>query len=147
MVVRLSGMMTGAAAAPPGVSDCALFIALVDPGVLTEPADYRRRIATFADSIRAARPVEGGSTVRVSFDRSVACREETLRRGTIDVPEAVVTALCRGAEFLASAPSSRPAPDPMQKAEGHLMNVVVGGSDKDLRREATRPASDVIHRC
>lgn len=102
MVVQLLGMMTGAAADPPGVSDCGLFIMLVDPGVLTDPTDYHRRIAAFTDSIRATRPVEGGSTVRVPFDRSVACREETLRRGTIDVPEAVVTALLREAGFVAS---------------------------------------------
>jgi LDH2 family malate/lactate/ureidoglycolate dehydrogenase len=102
MVVQLLGMMTGAAADPPGVSDCGLFIVLVDPGALTDPEDYRRRVSAFAESIRATRPVEGGSAVRVPFDRSVAYREETLRRGTIDVPEAVVTALRREAGLVPS---------------------------------------------
>ncbi|MFH8650781.1 Ldh family oxidoreductase [Streptomyces tendae] len=97
MVVQLLGMMTGAAAAPPGISDVGLFIVLVDPAVLTDAADYRRRVGAFADSVRATRPVEGGSAVRVPFDRSAACREETLRRGTIDVPEAVAAALRREA--------------------------------------------------
>lgn len=97
MIVQLLGMMTGAAADPPGVSDCGLFIVLVDPRVLTDSADYRRRVAAFAESIRETRPVEGGGAVRVPFDRSVACREETLRRGTIEVPETVVTALRREA--------------------------------------------------
>ncbi|WNF00674.1 Ldh family oxidoreductase [Streptomyces luomodiensis] len=97
MVVQLLGMMAGAAADPPGVSDCGFLVLLVDPGVLTDPEDYRRRVAAFADAIRATRPVDGGAAVRVPFDRSVAHREETLRRGTIDVPAAVVEAMRREA--------------------------------------------------
>ncbi|MEV2211338.1 Ldh family oxidoreductase [Streptomyces sp. NPDC050997] len=93
LVVQLLGMMTGAAADPPGVSDCGFFIVLFDPGTLTDADDYRRRVAAFAESVRAARPVDGGGPVRVPFDRSVTCRNEALRRGTIDVPEAVLVAL------------------------------------------------------
>ncbi|WP_020500311.1 Ldh family oxidoreductase [Sciscionella marina] len=93
MVVQLLGMMSGAAADPPGISDCGFFVLLVDPAVLTDPDDYQDRVTEFAASMRATRPVEGEAGVRVPFDRSVACRAETLRRGTIDVPDAVVTAL------------------------------------------------------
>ncbi|WAP59152.1 Ldh family oxidoreductase [Streptomyces sp. S465] len=93
LVVQLLGMMTGAAADPPGVSDCGLFVVLFDPGALTDAGDYQRRVAAFAEMVRATRPVEGGRPVRVPFDRSVACRDGTLRRGTVDVPEVVVAAL------------------------------------------------------
>ncbi|MER8153909.1 Ldh family oxidoreductase [Streptomyces sp. NPDC094472] len=93
LVVQLLGMMTGAAADPPGVSDCGFFLVLFDPGVLTDPDDYRQRVTAFAESVRATRPVEATRPVRVPFDRSVTRRNETLRRGTIDVPEAVVEAL------------------------------------------------------
>ncbi|CDR17779.1 Ldh family oxidoreductase [Streptomyces iranensis] len=93
LVVQLLGMMTGAAADPPGVSDCGFFVVLVDPGVLTDPDDYRQRVAAFAESVRATRPVEDGRAVRMPFDRSASRRNETLRRGAIDVPEAVVAAL------------------------------------------------------
>jgi LDH2 family malate/lactate/ureidoglycolate dehydrogenase len=102
MVVQLLGMMSGAAADPPGVSDCGFFVLLIDPGALTDAEDYRHRVAAFAASIRATRPVEGGGAVRAPFDRSAACREETLRRGTIDVPEPLVAALRRDAGLLAS---------------------------------------------
>ncbi len=97
MVVQLLGMMSGAAAAPPGISDCGFFVLLVDPAALTDADDYRRRVSEYAASIRATRPVEGGPAVRVPFDRSAACREEALRRGTIDVPDAVVAALRKAA--------------------------------------------------
>ena len=93
MVVQLLGMMSGASAAPPGISDCGFFVLLVDPAALTDADDYRRRVTEYAASIRATRPVEGGSAVRVPFDRSVACREEALRRGTVEVPDTVVVAL------------------------------------------------------
>ena len=115
MVVQLLGMVSGAAADPPGVSDCGFFVLLVDPAALTDAEDYRRRVAAFAESIRATRPVEGGSAVRVPFDRSAACREETLRRGTIDVPEAVVAALRREADLIAA--KDRNAWEPLPRNE------------------------------
>lgn len=93
LVVQLLGMMTGAAADPKGISDCGFFVVLVDPRVLTDRDDYRQRVTAFADSVRSTRPVQGGSPVRVPFDRSVDRRNETLQRGIIDVPEAVVSAL------------------------------------------------------
>lgn len=98
MAVQLLGMMSGASAAPPGISDCGFFVLLVDPAALTDPDDYRQRVSEYAASIRATRPVEGGPAVRVPFDRSVACREDALRRGTIDVPDAVVAALRKTAD-------------------------------------------------
>ncbi|SEO90687.1 Ldh family oxidoreductase [Amycolatopsis saalfeldensis] len=97
MVVQLLGMMSGAAAAPPGVSDCGFFVLLVDPAALTDAHDYHQRVTVFAESIRATRPVDGGTAVRVPFDRSAAGREKALRRGTIEVAEAVVAALRRKA--------------------------------------------------
>ncbi|KAA9152098.1 Ldh family oxidoreductase [Amycolatopsis acidicola] len=93
MVVQLLGMLSGAAADPPGLSDCGFFVLLLNPGMLTDAGDYRKRVTEFADSLRATRPAEGGDAVRVPFDRSAACRAETLRRGTIEVPERIVHAL------------------------------------------------------
>lgn len=95
MVVQLLGMLSGAAAAPPDLSDCGFFVLLIDPATLTDADDYRRRVTEFATSIRATRPVAGGAPVRVPFDRSVAARVEALRRGTIEVSEPVVAGLRR----------------------------------------------------
>ncbi len=95
MVVQLLGMLSGAAAAPPGLSDCGFFVLLIDPATLTDADDYRRRVTEYATSMRATRPVEGGPAVRVPFDRSVTARAETLRRGTIEVSDTVVTGLRR----------------------------------------------------
>ncbi|GAA3729007.1 Ldh family oxidoreductase [Streptomyces tremellae] len=97
LVVQLLGMMSGAAADPPGLSDCGFFVLLLDPERLTDARAYARRVTELAAAVRATRPVEGGGAVRVPFDRSAACRERTLRRGTIEVPGAVVAALRREA--------------------------------------------------
>ena len=97
LVVQLLGMLTGASAAPSGISDCGFLAVIVDPGALTDPDDYRNRAAVFAASIRATRSIAGGDPVRVPFDRSAERRAGTLRRGTIDVPATVVEALRRHA--------------------------------------------------
>ncbi|TVT61278.1 Ldh family oxidoreductase [Amycolatopsis rhizosphaerae] len=97
LVVQLLGMLSGAGAAPEGISDCGFLMLLIDPAALTDADDYRRRVTEFAASVRATTPVEGGSAIRVPFDRSAACREETLRRGTIDVADTVVAALRKAA--------------------------------------------------
>ncbi|GAA4549666.1 Ldh family oxidoreductase [Pseudonocardia xishanensis] len=95
LVVHLLGMLAGASAAPRGVSDCGFLAVVVDPATLGDAADFRARAAAFADSVRATRPVDGGTAVRVPFDRSAALRAETLRRGSITVTTPVVNTLRR----------------------------------------------------
>lgn len=95
LVVHLLGMLAGASAAPEGLSDCGFLAVIVDPSALGDAADFGARAAAFAESVRATRPLEGGTAVRVPFDRSAALRAETLRRGTIEVTAPVVDTLRR----------------------------------------------------
>jgi delta1-piperideine-2-carboxylate reductase len=95
LVVQLLGMLAGASANPVGVSDCGFLAVVVDPSALGDAADFRARAAEFAESVRATRPVDAGTAVRVPFDRSTALRAETLRRGTIEVTAHVVETLRR----------------------------------------------------
>ena len=92
MVVQLLGMMCGAAA-PPIVRDCGFFLLVVDPGLLSSADDYKQRVADYADSLRATRPLEPGTPVRVPFERSVRERSKRLAAGTIGVPDQVYRAL------------------------------------------------------
>lgn len=84
MVVQLLGMMCGASAAPQGLRDCGFFLLVVDPALLTSPEDYKARVAAFADSLRATRPVDPARPVRVPFERS---EEERTRRRALDAIE------------------------------------------------------------
>jgi delta1-piperideine-2-carboxylate reductase len=100
LVVQLLGMLTGAAADPRGISDCGFLAVLVDPAILAD--DFPARAAAFAESVRTTRPVEGGTPVRVPFDRSAARRTESLRRNEIEVPQEILDQLCQHADTMAA---------------------------------------------
>ncbi len=55
--------------------------------------DYRARVTEYAEAVRAARPVEGGSPVRMPFDRSAAERRRRLAEDAIEVPDFVLARL------------------------------------------------------
>ena len=93
LVVQLLGMLAGAEADPPGLTDCGFLVVLVDPTLLGDADGFVARAGRFADDVRATRPVAGGAPVRVPFDRSAATRGQTRARGAIDVPAPVVEAL------------------------------------------------------
>ena len=105
LVVQLLGMLAGASAAPEGLTDCGFLLIAIDPDLLTSGDDYRRRVAEYAESVRAARPIEPETPVRMPFDRSVAERRRRRVAGHIEVPDEVHTQL----QLLASAGSSHTA--------------------------------------
>jgi LDH2 family malate/lactate/ureidoglycolate dehydrogenase len=95
VVVQLLGMMSGASASPAGVSDVGFFLLAVDPELLTSGAEYRRRVADYAGSLRATRPLDPLHPVRAPFDRSAATRRATLARGRFEVAPEVLDGLAR----------------------------------------------------
>ena len=95
MVVQMLGMMAGAAAMPPVVRDCGLFLMAIDPGLLGPADDYKQRIADYADALRATRPLDPANPVRVPFERSAADRARRLEDDRVEVPDAVVEGLRR----------------------------------------------------
>lgn len=95
MTIQLLGMMSGAAAAPPIVEDCGFLIWVVDPNILTDAQNYEQRVADYADSLRATRPLEPGKPVRVPFERSAEERSRRSAKGTIEVADPVYLALAQ----------------------------------------------------
>ena len=95
MVVQMLGMMAGAAAMPPVIRDCGLFLVAIDPGLLGPADDYKQRIADYADALRATRPLDPANPVRVPFERSAADRARRLEDDRVEVPDAVVEGLRR----------------------------------------------------
>lgn len=93
LVVQLLGMMCGASGAPAGLRDCGFFMLVVNPALIDPANDFASRAAEYADSLRVTRPVDPASPVRVPFERSVATRAERLAGDTINVFDAVHTAL------------------------------------------------------
>ncbi len=93
MVVQLLGMLAGQAAAPLSLRDCGFFMIVVDPALLGDAADFQARVAAYADSLRATRPLDPARPVRVPFERSSAERERRLAANAIEVPDLVYEGL------------------------------------------------------
>ena len=118
-------MMTGADAAPVGMSGCGFLIVVIDPEIFTPAADFRRRVA-YAESIRTSRPVDPAKPMRVPFDRSAATRTARLRENRIEVVDAVYKTLCETADTH-SRPLRRPLP-------------TAGGRPRHSRHRSAEPA-------
>lgn len=96
--VSLLGMMSGAMGNAKGVRDCGYFMLVIDPALLTDADDYRRRVADFADRIRSTRPLDPERPVRVPFERSASERERRREANAIEVADVVFDALAKVAE-------------------------------------------------
>jgi LDH2 family malate/lactate/ureidoglycolate dehydrogenase len=93
LVVQMLGALTGASYAPDGLQDCGFFLVVIDPDLLTDGEDFRRRTSAYADSVRAARPLDPAAPVRMPFDRSAAERDRRRADGTVEIEDHVHDAL------------------------------------------------------
>jgi len=66
---------------------------VLDPELLTDAEDFRRRVATYADWLRTTKPLDAGKPVRVPFDRSREERARRLAEDAIEVSDVVYEAL------------------------------------------------------
>ena len=95
MVIQLLGMMAGQTTNPDFLRGCGFFLIVVNPALLGSAEEFQQRVADYADSVRATRPVKPGEPVRVPFDRSIAERAKRLAANAIEVPDLVYEALRR----------------------------------------------------
>jgi LDH2 family malate/lactate/ureidoglycolate dehydrogenase len=85
VVVQLLGMLGGSPIMPPPMAGFGLTIIALQPGLLTDLADFKRDAAGFAAAIRATTPVAGGGPIRLPFERSYLARQRAREVGYIDV--------------------------------------------------------------
>ena len=95
------------------LSSCSWWI----PALLTSAEDYRERVAAYADSLRATRPLDPAKPVRVPFERSAAERERRRAADVVETPDETYEALVK----LTEAPAPRPMPAP--QTEGSAMSI------------------------
>ncbi|SKB09424.1 Ldh family oxidoreductase [Aeromicrobium choanae] len=88
---QLLGMMSGAEADPPWLTDMGFFMVVMDPNAFS--ADFSQRAGDYGDWVRATKPVDPQSPVRMPFDRSVVARDATLAAGEIEVADEIVDLL------------------------------------------------------
>jgi LDH2 family malate/lactate/ureidoglycolate dehydrogenase len=89
IVVQLLGALAGSPAIPPEMAGFGMIVIAIRPDLLTDADEFQRAVAGYAESVRSARPIEGGPPVRMPFDRSRAERRRRLEEDAIDVADAV----------------------------------------------------------
>jgi LDH2 family malate/lactate/ureidoglycolate dehydrogenase len=95
LVVQMLGILVGGGAMPADYRDCGFFFLAIMPDLFIEQSEFTARISDYARTVRLARPVEPGASVRMPFDRSAATRARHLEQGAIEAPEAIVSELRR----------------------------------------------------
>jgi LDH2 family malate/lactate/ureidoglycolate dehydrogenase len=93
IVIQLLGALAGSPAIPGELAGFGMVVITVRPDLLTSPGEFAGNVSAYAESVRRARPVEGGVPVRMPFDRSRAERRRRLGEDAIDVPDRVYAKL------------------------------------------------------
>ncbi|HEX2137837.1 MAG TPA: Ldh family oxidoreductase [Microvirga sp.] len=93
IVVHLLGMLAGSPVVPPDLAEFGFLIVAIDPAILTSAEQWRKDVAAYSEWVRAARPVPGGSPVRMPFDRSREDRQKRLTEDAVEVPDTILEAL------------------------------------------------------
>jgi delta1-piperideine-2-carboxylate reductase len=101
IVVQLLGILAGSPAIPPELAGFGYLIVAMRPDLMGPAETFRENVSAFAQAVRSARSVEGGSPVRMPFDRSRRERERRVAGNAIEVPDALVNQLT----LIGSAPS------------------------------------------
>jgi delta1-piperideine-2-carboxylate reductase len=95
IVVQLLGILAGSAPIPDELAGFGFLIVAMRPDLMGLAENFRQNVSAFADAVRAARPVAGGSAVRMPFDRSRQERQRRLAEDAIEVPDVLFTQLER----------------------------------------------------
>jgi delta1-piperideine-2-carboxylate reductase len=95
IAVQLLGILAGSPAIPPELADFGYLIVTMRPDLMGPAETFRENVSAFAKAVRSARPVAGGSPVRMPFDRSRRERQRRLEENAIEVPDVLVAQLER----------------------------------------------------
>jgi delta1-piperideine-2-carboxylate reductase len=95
VVVQLLGILAGSPAIPPELAGFGYILVTMRPDLMGPAETFRENVSAFAKAVRSARPVEGGSPVRMPFDRSRRERQRRLVENAIEVPDVLVSQLAR----------------------------------------------------
>jgi delta1-piperideine-2-carboxylate reductase len=93
LVVQMLGMLSGSPMMPGQLQDFGFLVIAIRPDLLVDTETFKQQIADYAASVRSTRPLAGGASVRMPFDRSRADRATRLAEGFIHVPPAIIAAL------------------------------------------------------
>jgi delta1-piperideine-2-carboxylate reductase len=93
IAVQLLGILAGSPPIPGELAGFGYLMVAMRPDLMGPAETFRQNVSAFADAVRSARPIAGGSPVRMPFDRSRQERARRLSQNAIDVPDFLVTQL------------------------------------------------------
>jgi delta1-piperideine-2-carboxylate reductase len=93
IVVQLFGILAGSPAIPPELAGFGYIIVAIRPDLMGPAETFRENVSAFAEAVRSARPVAGGSPVRMPFDRSRRERQKHISENAIEVADVLVAQL------------------------------------------------------
>jgi LDH2 family malate/lactate/ureidoglycolate dehydrogenase len=88
IAVQLLGILAGSAAIPPELADFGYLIVAMRPDLMGPAETFRENVTAFAQAVRSARPIAGGASVRMPFDRSRMERSRRIAEDAIEIPDA-----------------------------------------------------------
>jgi delta1-piperideine-2-carboxylate reductase len=95
IAVQLLGILAGSPAIPPELAGFGYLIVAMRPDLMGPGETFRENVSAFANAVRSARPLAGGSPVRMPFDRSRRERQRRLAENAIEVPDVLFAQLAR----------------------------------------------------
>jgi delta1-piperideine-2-carboxylate reductase len=93
--VQLLGIMAGSPPIPPDLAGFGFMIVAIRPDLLGPADTFLQNVSAYAQAVRTARPVAGGDSVRMPFDRSRQDRRRRQADDRIDVPDVLFEQLTR----------------------------------------------------
>jgi LDH2 family malate/lactate/ureidoglycolate dehydrogenase len=93
IVVQLLGILSGSPPIPPELAGFGYLVIAMRPDLMGPAKTFVENVSAFAQAVRNARPVEGGSPVRMPFDRSRRERERRLAENGIEIPDVLLSQL------------------------------------------------------
>ena len=93
IVVQLLGILAGSPPIPPELAGFGYTIVAMRPDLMGPAETFCENVSAFANAVRTARPVEGGSPLRMPFDRSRRERQRRRFENVIEVPDVLVSRL------------------------------------------------------
>jgi delta1-piperideine-2-carboxylate reductase len=98
IVVQLLGILAGSPPIPPELAGFGYIIVAMRPDLMGPAETFRRNVSACAETVRSARPIAGGSPVRMPFDRSRRERQRRLSENAIEIPDLLAVQLARISE-------------------------------------------------
>jgi delta1-piperideine-2-carboxylate reductase len=95
IAVQLLGILAGSPPIPPELAGFGYLMVAMRPDLMGPAETFRENVSTLAEAVRSARPIAGGSPVRMPFDRSRRARDRRVTEDEIEIPELLHTQLLR----------------------------------------------------